>query len=82
MPLSWDKKTLIRILNMGDFNSQLFQRDVLVTVIKISVITGISYCAVSWLLRQMDPTNNKQRKTAKEKVRKHDNVFVSCYDYS
>lgn len=79
MPFAWDKKTLTRLLNMGDFNSQLFQREVLVTVIKISVITGISYCAINWLLKQIDPTNNKQKKTAKEKVRKHDDILLSCW---
>ena len=79
MPFAWDKKTLTSLLNMGDFNSQLFQREVLVTVIKISVITGISYCAINWLLKQIDPTNNKQKKTAKEKVRKHDDILLSCW---
>lgn len=53
---------------MSDFSRPAFQREVLVSVVKLCIITGVSFYTISWLLKKIDPTNNKQKQTAKLKA--------------
>lgn len=52
---------------MGDQALQSIPKEIIVTVVKISVMVGVSYVTISWFLKRLDPTGNKG-KAAKEKV--------------
>lgn len=53
---------------MSDLGNALFQREIAATVIKLCAVTGLSFLAMTYLLKKIDPTNNRQKESAKLKV--------------
>ncbi|KAK6628502.1 hypothetical protein RUM43_002317 [Polyplax serrata] len=52
---------------MGDQAYQMLQKEIFVTVIKMTIMVGVSYYAISWLTKRLDPTSNRG-KAAKKKA--------------
>jgi len=42
--------------------------EVIGLIIRLAVLTGVTFFSVRWMISQLDPTN-KQKKSAKKKVR-------------
>jgi hypothetical protein len=53
--------------NMVDTQT-LSRSEVIGLIIRLAVLTGVTFFSVRWMISQLDPTN-KQKKSAKKKVR-------------
>ena len=49
-------------------DTQTFSRSEIISlIIRLAILTGVTFFSVKWMITQLDPTN-KQKKTAKKKV--------------
>jgi len=53
--------------NMVDTQT-ISRSEVIGLIIRLAVLTGVTFFSVRWMISQLDPTN-KQKKSAKKKVR-------------
>lgn len=60
-------RTLTFVGNMVDTQT-LSRSEVIGLIIRLAVLTGVTFFSVRWMISQLDPTN-KQKKSAKKKVR-------------
>ena len=61
---------LRRVTSVGNMvDTQSISRSELIgLIIRLAVLTGVTFFSVRWMISQLDPTN-KQKKSAKKKVR-------------
>ena len=60
-------RTVTSVGNMVDTQT-ISHSEVIGIIIRIAVLTGVTFFSVRWMISQLDPTN-KQKKSAKKKVR-------------
>jgi len=60
-------RTVTSVGNMVDTRT-ISQSEVIGLIIRLAVLTGVTFFSVRWMISQLDPTN-KQKKSAKKKVR-------------
>ena len=53
---------------MGDQAYQILQKELFATVVKMSIMVGVSYFTISWFLKKLD-INGNRGEAAKKKVR-------------
>ena len=60
-------RTVKSVGNMVDTRT-ISHSEVIGLIIRLAVLTGVTFFSVRWMISQLDPTN-KQKKSAKKKVR-------------
>lgn len=59
-------RTVTSVGNMVDTRT-ISHSEVIGLIIRLAVLTGVTFFSVRWMISQLDPTN-KQKKSAKKKV--------------
>ena len=60
-------RTVTSVRNMVDTQT-ISRSEIIGLIIRLAVLTGVTFFSVRWMISQLDPTN-KQKKSAKKKVR-------------